>query len=58
MSDLSSLFQQFLRERRYLHNITPKTEAWHEAAWLAFRRSCPDGVPTTITRPVFQHFVV
>jgi hypothetical protein len=29
MSTLKSLFDQFLKERVYLHNITPKTaECW------------------------------
>ncbi len=32
MGDLNNLFQQFLRERRYLQNITPKAVGWDEAA--------------------------
>ena len=49
MSDLNTLFQQFLRERRYLQNITPKTVAWHEAAWLAFSRASGEGLPPRLT---------
>ncbi len=30
MSPLSTLFEQFLRERRYLKNVTPKTVIWYE----------------------------
>lgn len=58
MGDLNHLFQQFLRERRYLQNITPKTVAWYEAAWLAFTRSCPSGVPAQLTRPALQEFII
>lgn len=33
MSALSTLFEQFLRERRYLKNVTPKTAVWYESAF-------------------------
>lgn len=58
MSDLTILFERFLRERRYLHNISPKTQAWYEAAWLAFTRTCPEGLPGRITTPLLQEFIV
>lgn len=34
MVALSTLFQQFLRERQYLKNVTPKTIIWYESAFL------------------------
>jgi hypothetical protein len=37
MARLDVLFEQFLRERRYLKNVTPKTLTWYESAWKAFR---------------------
>ena len=58
MHDLNSLFQQFLRERRYLQNITPKTVAWYEAAWLAFSRASGEGLPPRLTTGAVQQFVV
>jgi integrase/recombinase XerD len=42
MDRLDQLFQQFLRERIYLKNVTPKTKVWYESAWKAFKTS---GVP-------------
>jgi hypothetical protein len=31
-------FQQFLRERIYLHNVTPKTAEWYRNVWGVFLR--------------------
>ena len=42
MLPLTSLFEQFLRERRYLKNVTPKTEAWYQSAF--------DALPRTVQR--------
>lgn len=36
MATLDSLFQQFLRERTYLKNVSPKTRDWYQSAWKAF----------------------
>ena len=36
MATLDTLFQQFLRERTYLKNVSPKTRVWYESAWKAF----------------------
>lgn len=35
---LESLFEEFVRERRYLNNITPKTEIYYRQGWTAFNR--------------------
>jgi site-specific recombinase XerD len=37
MIRLETLFQQFLQERTYLKNITPKTRVWYQSAWKAFK---------------------
>jgi integrase/recombinase XerD len=37
MTRLDQLFDQFLRERTYLKNVTPKTRIWYESAWKAFK---------------------
>jgi hypothetical protein len=36
---LDELFQQFLSERTYVYNVTPKTRDWYQSAWQAFKRS-------------------
>jgi integrase/recombinase XerD len=63
MNTLDSYFDQFVRERTYLHNVTPKTLEWYATAWNAFqryRREVPsrseDG--PLISRPDLQGFVV
>jgi site-specific recombinase XerD len=61
MSRLNSLFEQFLRERAYLKNVTPKTRTWYESAWKAYRSvhvaDRPDGSPL-ITRADLSQFVI
>jgi hypothetical protein len=32
-----STFQQFLRERTYINNVTTSTRGWYECAWKAFK---------------------
>jgi hypothetical protein len=36
MDALDQFFQQFLRERTCLHNITPKTRQWYQNVWSVF----------------------
>jgi hypothetical protein len=50
MSALSTLFERFLRERRYLKNVTPKTIAWYQSAFLAFTRTVTVSGPAGIAR--------
>jgi integrase/recombinase XerD len=62
MTELNRLFEQFLRERVYLHNITPKTREFYETAWKAFQRAQigrprPADAPI-ITRADLQEFVI
>ena len=52
MSDLNTCFEQFLRERVYLHNITPKTRDYYLTAWKAFVRSQATAPAKTPTAPV------
>lgn len=42
MLTLAQHFDQFLRERVYLHNVTPKTREFYETAWKAFTRAQRD----------------
>ena len=56
---LGQLFDQFLRERTYVHNVTSKTRDWYESAWHAFKRSWPQLHPATeITKADLLAFVV
>jgi hypothetical protein len=63
MMPLDSFVEQFVRERTYLHNVTPKTRDWYQTAWKAFKRFQAD-VPTRptnaplISRLDLQQFVV
>ena len=63
MFTLDQYFQQFLRERVYLHNITPATQEYYETAWKAFRRSQAEEAPKIEGAPLFarsdlQDFVI
>ena len=63
MTTLPDYFEQFVRERTYLNNVTPKTRDWYQTAWKAFQRwqhSAPERPPTAplICRADLQAFVV
>ena len=43
---MRKLYEQFVRERRYLKNVTPATEVWYQQAWRALGSALPeDGTP-------------
>jgi site-specific recombinase XerD len=63
MPTLAAYFAQFVRERTYLNNVTPKTRDWYQTAWSAFQRSQVDApsrpaAAPLISRADMQHFVV
>jgi len=59
MTTLDALFDQFVRERTYLNNVTPKTRDWYLTSWSALKRAqVISGSSTTITRAHLQQFVV
>ena len=58
MSALSTLFEQFLRERRYLKNVTPKTATWYQTAFDSLTRTVAVSEPRQLTKRVLQDFVV
>jgi len=39
VSTLQTQFDQFLEERQYLKNVTPRTVAWYELAFKLFSKS-------------------
>ena len=63
MDHLDQLFQQFLRERTYINNVTSSTCEWYESAWKVFKASQaevparPASAPL-ISKADLQHFVV
>jgi integrase/recombinase XerD len=58
MSALAVLFDDFLRGRRYLQNVTPKTLTWYQTAFDAFRRVVAVDAPDQLSKAVLQEFVV
>ena len=53
----TTLFKQFLDERRFLHNVTPSTIEWYETAFKALQRTAGQPEPL-ITKSSLQNFVV
>ena len=63
MDRLDSLFQQFLRERTYINNVTASTREWYECAWKAFKAAQAVAPPRPGSAPLInksdlQGFVV
>ena len=58
MTTLTVLFEQFLKEKRYLKNVTPKTLDWYTSAWGAFTKSVTVSEPGHLTRGKLSEFVV
>jgi hypothetical protein len=52
------LFQQFLPERTYLKNVTPKTRDWYKSASKALKSTQGDGEAWPLTEPLLQTFIV
>ena len=52
-------FQQFLRDRTYVENVTAKTREWYETAWHAYQKAQPSAPPlppgSLIDRPQLEH---
>jgi site-specific recombinase XerD len=55
---LDELLQQFLRERKYLHNVSPATIEWYETSWKAFRKSATHCLtdPASLSRTDLEQF--
>jgi hypothetical protein len=63
MDHLQAHFDRFLKERVYLHNITPKTREYYLTAWKAFLRAHANAPPRAadapiLTRADLQHFII
>jgi integrase/recombinase XerD len=55
---MDQLFAQFLKERIYLRNVTPKTAVWYEQAWKTFKASQKGADDVTVTKATLQAFVI
>jgi site-specific recombinase XerD len=55
---LAGLCDQFLKERTYLKNVTPRTVVWYEVAFKAYRATISDDDPPLPTKATLQRFVV
>lgn len=58
MATLSTLFEGFLKERRFLKNVTPKTLSWYQSSWLAFTRTVDVISSDDLTKGLLNRFVV
>ncbi|HEY7792260.1 MAG TPA: site-specific integrase, partial [Vicinamibacterales bacterium] len=54
----SALFDQFVQERRYLKNVTPRTLRWYQEAFRAYRATLPPDSGPVPTKATLQHFVI
>src|SRR5262245_39797296 len=59
MLTLSELFEQFVKERVYLKNVTPKTVYFHRQAWASFSKHLPN-IQTVeqLSKTVFTDYLV
>jgi integrase/recombinase XerD len=55
--NLQGLFEQFVKEKKFLRNVTPKTERWYNQCWIRFSRAFPQ-LPDNISRQHLTIFVV
>jgi site-specific recombinase XerD len=55
---LATLFDQFLKERTYLRNVTPATIVWYQVAFKNYRATIADDASTLPTKGTMQQFVI
>ena len=53
--NLKALFAQFVKERRFIGNVTEKTLIWYRQSWRAFTRTV--GIPEEINKRVIAEFI-
>jgi integrase/recombinase XerD len=63
MDRLTQLFDQFLQQRTYITNVTPKTRDWYQSAWKAFNAAQAAAPPRPESAPLIakadlQGFIV
>jgi hypothetical protein len=55
---LATLFDQFLKERTYLKNVTPSTLIWYRVAFKNYAATIADDAPPMPTKAAMQQFVI
>jgi len=55
---LTELFAQFVKERKYLKNVTPKTVIYYHNSWDSFVRLVSIENADQLTRPILNEYVV
>lgn len=55
---LAPHFDQFLTERTFLHNVTPRTIVWYQVAFKGYVTSLAADAPTILSRATLQRFVI
>ena len=55
---LAARFDQFLKERTYLHNVSPRTLVWYRIAFKNYVDSLGDGPLTLPTKSTLERFVI
>ena len=50
---MRNLFEKFVRDRRYLKSVSPRTEGWYWQSWKAFTPVLADAVPDHISKGDF-----
>lgn len=59
MPVLSELFEQFVKERIYLKNVTPKTVYFHRQAWTSFSKQLPEITTVDqLSKPVITDYLM
>jgi len=54
----ATLFEQFLKEREHLKNVTPRTLVWYRTAFKNYQAALADAAPSLPTKATMQQFVV
>ena len=55
---LAALCDQFLKERTYLKNVTPRTLVWYQVAFKSYSTSLAPDAPPLPTKATLQQFVI
>lgn len=54
----ANLFEQFLKERTFLNNVTPSTLVWYQVAFKNYRATLAADAPSLPTKASLQQFVM
>lgn len=55
---LELLFEEFIREKRYLKNISPKTELSYRQGWKSYKRYAPGGLAVELSTGQLNKWVM